>query len=84
MAVPDSFGVPPSGGPGPRKRGTPNFKDLIAEATVTESDAEAIALQTLPREVRTPEGAKRLDCGAFTAAFFVQPKVRLFHKRGLF
>jgi len=43
-----------------------------------QSGAEATALQTLARPMTTPTGAKRLDCGVFTAAFVRTTRYRTY------
>ncbi len=63
----------PSPRPSPLGRGGENRRALVIrkhglQSPSPESGAEATALQTLRDELVRPSCAKRLDCGAFTAA----------------
>ena len=63
----------PSPRPSPPGRGRGHRRSLIIrrsklQSPSIESGAEATAVQTLRDELVCPSGAKRLDCGAFTAA----------------
>ena len=53
-------------------------RSIIVRHTTSESGAKATALQTLSRQPAALNLAKRLDCGAFTAAFDRPPNTLIF------